>query len=222
MAKHRFVLGLAGLLFAAVRQASGAEQVLFAGDFKGAPGPGWHWVREHREAWRVASRGLEVRVEPGNEWGPNNDARNLLVRTAPDATKAEIDVSVTVQNKPTHNYEQSDLVWYYDDSDMVKIGQELVNGSLSVVMGREEHEKAQTVAIIPIASNEVQLRLLVKGDRIRGQFRVPEEKDWRDAGECGLPAPPSVAAKISLQFYQGPDKEEHWALASSLRISKIE
>jgi len=31
-------------------------------------------VREHRENWRVTGRGLEVRIEPGNMWGPANDA----------------------------------------------------------------------------------------------------------------------------------------------------
>ena len=28
--------------------------------------------------------GLEIRIEPGNMWGPQNDARNVLVRAAPE------------------------------------------------------------------------------------------------------------------------------------------
>src|SRR5262249_34545201 len=115
-----------------------AEEVLFQDDFKGQLGLGWSWVREHREAWRATEQGREVRIEPGNMWGPENSARNLLVRTAPDTSTSEIEISVNVENHPTHQYEQVDLVWYYDDSNMVKIGQELVDGKLSVVMGREE------------------------------------------------------------------------------------
>src|SRR5947209_16437035 len=59
-----------------------AQQVLFADGFKGKLGPGRSWVREHRDAWRASERGLEVLIEPGNVWGPQNDARNVLVRSA--------------------------------------------------------------------------------------------------------------------------------------------
>ena len=130
--------------------ASRADELLFQDDFKGKLGDGWSWVREHREFWRATQRGLEVRIEPGNMWGPANDARNLLVRGAPDATKGEVEVSVYVENTPSEQYEQVDLVWYYDDSHMVKIGRELVDGKLSVVMGREKDDRTQTIAIVPL------------------------------------------------------------------------
>ena len=54
--------------------AAESEDVLFQDDFQGKLGVGWSWVREHREAWRITGRGLEVRIEPGNMWGPANDA----------------------------------------------------------------------------------------------------------------------------------------------------
>src|ERR1051326_4501385 len=171
-----------------VRAVSGGV-VLFHDDFKGKLGEGWSWVREHTNTWRVSERGLEVRIEPGNMWGPQNNARNVLVRRAPDARKDKIEVAVSVENQPTNQYEQADLVWYYDDANMVKLGQELVDGKLSVVMGREEGDKTRTVAIIPLESTTVQLRLFVKGDSIRGQFRTADAQEWRNAGECSLPAP---------------------------------
>ena len=126
------------------------QTVLFEDNFNGALGAGWSWVREHREAWRVSARGLEVRVEPGNMWGRANDARNVLIRPAPDLAAGTFAISVTVENRPTAQYEQVDLVWYYDDSHMVKIGQEQVDGKLSIVMGREEKDRTRTLAIIPI------------------------------------------------------------------------
>lgn len=197
-----------------------AGQELFHDDFKGKLAEGWSWIREHPGAWRVTDRGLEVRIEPGNMWGPKNDARNLLVRSAPETTNAELEISVTLENNPIHQYEQSDLVWYYDDSNMVKIGQELVDGKLSVVMGREEADQTRTVAILPLASTKVRLRLLVKGDEIRGQFRSASETEWRNAGQCTKPVLTNTAAKISLQFYQGSAAAEHWARVTDFSIVK--
>lgn len=224
---------------------SRAGELLFQDDFKGKLGDGWSWVREHREYWRATQRGLEVRVEPGNMWGPANDARNVLVRPAPDATKDGIEVSVYVENTPSEQYEQVDLVWYYDDSHMVKIGRELVDGKLSIVMGREQNDRTQTIAIVPlhvpgsvrpipytdtranrhiaIAQTDaaaVRLRLQVKGDHVRGQFRAPDARGWREAGECDLPAPANSRAKISLQFYQGPATAEHWARITEFRVRR--
>jgi regulation of enolase protein 1 (concanavalin A-like superfamily) len=198
------------------------QEVLFQDDFKAQLGPGWSWVREHREAWRVTGRGLEVRIEPGNMWGPENSARNLLFRPAPDTTSGEIEISVSVENKPTNQYEQVDLVWYYDDSNMVKVGEELVDGKLSVVMGREENDKTRTIAIIPLDSTSVRLRMMVKGHQIRGEFKTPGANEWHPVGECDAPTSVNSEAKISLQFYQGRSEAEHWARVTELRIVKCQ
>jgi regulation of enolase protein 1 (concanavalin A-like superfamily) len=217
---NRFCRACISLVVFAAANAR-ADEVLFHDDFKGSLGEGWSWVREHREAWRTTDRGLEVRIEPGNMWGPANDARNLLVRPAPDASRDEIEISVNFENHPTGQYEQADLVWYYDDGHMVKIGREIVDGKLSIVMGREESDKTRTLAIIPIESESARLQLLVKGNRIRGQFRLPDSGEWRDAGQCELPAPADAKAKISLQFYQGPVNSEHWARVTEFRIQRL-
>jgi regulation of enolase protein 1 (concanavalin A-like superfamily) len=201
--------------------AAEAGDALFQDDFQGKLGEGWSWVREHRQAWRVTQRGLEVRIEPGNMWGPANDAGNILVRPAPDTGNDGIEVSVKVENRPTSQYEQTDLVWYFDDGHMVKLGQELVDGKLSIVMGREENDKTRTIAIIPLNSFSVLLRLTVRGKRIHGQFRTPGSDQWRDAGECELPAPADAKAKISLQFYQGPADIEHWARVTEFRVRRV-
>jgi regulation of enolase protein 1 (concanavalin A-like superfamily) len=201
--------------------AVNAGDVLFRDDFQAKLGEGWSWVREHREAWRLAGRGLEVRIEPGNMWGPANDARNVLVRPAPGTANEGIEVSVNVENRPTLQYEQADLVWYFDDGHMVKLGQELVDGNLRIVMGREEKDKTRTIAILPLDSFTVRLRLVVKGNRVHGQFRTPAAEEWREAGECDLPAPPDAKAKISLQFYQGPANTEHWARVTEFRIRRL-
>ena len=198
-----------------------ADEVLFQDDFKGKLADGWSWLREDPKGWRVTERGLEVRVQPGNMWGPPNNAKNVLVRPAPDPAKSAVEVSVTVTNQPTAQYEQVDLVWYYDDSHMVKLGQELVDGKLSIVMGREEADKTRTIAIIPLKSFSVQLRLTVTANQIHGQFRLPGEESWQEAGECDLPV--HGTPKVSLQCYQGAAGTEHWARITefSIRQSRI-
>src|SRR6185295_14266942 len=187
-----------------------ADDLPFRDDFRNKPGDGWSWVRERRQNWRTTNHGLEVRVEPGNMWGPANDAKNLLVRPAPDPANDAIEVSVTVSNRPTEQYEQVDLVWYYDDGHMVKLGQELVDGKLSIVMGREENDRTRTIKIVPLDAFTVQLRLRVKDNSIRGEFRPAGSDMWQAVGECDLPGPQQGKPKISLQFYQGPPDAEHW------------
>ena len=210
------------LLFALVAANSHAGENLFRDDFKGRLGEGWSWRREHREAWRVPNHGLEVRIESGNMWGPANDAKNVLLRPAPDASTDDIEVSVTVETHPTAQYEQADLVWYYDDGHMAKIGRELVDGQISVVMGREEADKTRTIKIVPINSGAVRLKLIVKGNRVRGEFQAPDSGKWQAVGECDLPSVAETKASISLQFYQGPVDAEHWARVTQFRIERTD
>lgn len=197
-------------------------EVLFSDSFNGKLGPGWSWIREHSGAWRVGEHGLEVQVEPGNMWGPQNDARNLLVRSLPAIDGGELEISAVIQNRPTRQYEQADLVWFYDDSNMVKLGLELVDQRLSVVMGSEENDQTRTAGIVSVPTNSIDLRFLVKNDRIRGQMRPANSNEWRQVGECTLPAPTNSAPKLSLQFYQGPETGADWAAVSQFRVIRRE
>lgn len=193
-----------------------AREILFRDQFEGRLGEGWSWVRENPAGWRVTERGLEIRAQPGNLWGPATTASNILVRPLPEGLSCEIEVSVTVSNRPTEQYEQVNLVWYYDDRHMVKLGQEQVDGKLSLVMGREQEDRTRTIALLPLDALTVHLRFVVKGDRIRGEYRVPDSATWQVAGETDLPAhgPP----KISLQCYQGPKAAERWARFTDFTI----
>jgi len=200
--------------------ASCADEILFQDNFNGQMGSDWTWLREDPTGWRVTKDGLEVRVQPGNMWGPANDARNVLVRNVPDPAKIAVEVSVTITNRPTGQYEQVDLVWYYNDRFMVKLGQEMVDGKLSIVMGREADDQTQTIAIIPLQSFTVQLQFVVVGNRIRGRFRTPDSRAWREAGQCSLPT--HGAPKVSLQCYQGPAEAAHWARFTEFGIRRLD
>jgi hypothetical protein len=207
------------LLFTAFRVHPG-EILLFEDNFAGQLGPGWSWIRPNSQAWRIRNNALEVRIEPGNMWGPANDARNLLVRPAPDLSEGPVEISVTVSNRPTSQYEQVDLVWYYDDSNMVKLGHELVDGKLSIVMGQEKIDRTRTIAIIPVTAHSVRLRHRVEKNRLRGEFLLEGSDAWITAGESELPTT-GQPARICLQFYQGPAQLERWARVSNFRIVRI-
>lgn len=201
------------LLLAAVAVTSA---VLFRDNFDGKLAEGWTWRRENPAGWRLRNGVLEVRVQPGNMWGPQNDALNVLVRRLPDDSQ-RLQISVTVSNKPTEQYEQVDLTWFYDDSHMVKIGHEQVDGKLCIVMGREQKDRTRTIAIIPIDALQVDLRLATSNNIVRGSFRATGAKDWREAGSCDLPVHGEPHAAI--QCYQGPAGAERWARISNFQIS---
>jgi hypothetical protein len=196
-----------------------SAEVLFSDEFSGKLGDGWRWVREDPATWRVGANGLEVRVLPGNMWGGANNARNVLVRPVPVPLDAPVEISVTISNAPTGQWEQVDLAWFYDDGHMVKLGQELVTGRLSIVMGREEADRARTIGIVPLDALAVELRLQAFGNRVRGQFRTAAWRDWREVGDCDLPV--KGEPKASLQFYQGLPNVEHWARVSRFAVRRL-
>jgi regulation of enolase protein 1 (concanavalin A-like superfamily) len=216
---QRLAAGLAALGLGAAAGPAERGGVLFHDSFKNKLAGGWSWVREDPKRWRATERGLEVCIHPGNMWGPANDAKNVLVRPVPEAGGKPLEITASVENRPTNQWEQVDLVWYYDDGHMVKLGQELVDGKLSVVMGREEDDRARTISITPLDSDAVELRIVVSNGRVRGRFKTPKA-DWRDVGECDLPA--KGEPKISLQFYRGPEDAEHWARVSDLTVRRAD
>jgi regulation of enolase protein 1 (concanavalin A-like superfamily) len=198
-----------------------AQEVVFEDGFIGRLRDGWKWIREDSKAWRATSQGLEVRIQAGNLWGSGNDAKNVLVRPAPDISRDELIVSVTVTNKPSNQYEQAGLAWYYDDRHMVKLVKEQVDGRLLVVMGREEADRPASVGMQPLEGDTVRLRFRVFGNRITGQFCPDGSTTWTDVGTCQVPAPADGRAQLSLQCYNGPISTEHWVRFSDFRVERV-
>lgn len=215
-----FVVTALAVAALAPGDAPRATPLPFRDTFRPKPDAGWRWLREDRNAWRITEHGLEVLIQPGNMWGPANDAKNVLLRPAPNVAAARpVEIIAAISNRPTGQWEQVDLCWYYDDGHMVKLGQEMVDGQLSIVMGREQEDRARTVKITPTDAEQVDLRLVVSRDKVRGGFRTRGD-DWRDVGECDPPAPKAGGAppQISLQFYNGPPDVQHWARVSEVIV----
>ncbi len=218
---NKFSIVVLMTLLCNVPANGGENKNPFAGD---SLPEGWTWKRANPEAWRLRNQGLEIKIEPGNMWGGTNDAKNvLLIPIAEDLQESGTDVCVTLANSPTRRWEQVDLVWYYRDSHMVKIGLELENGKNSVVMGREEDDRTRTIKIIPIERDEVTVRLTVIGGQVRGYYRLAPEDKWTDVGTCTEPRPAASndRAQVSIQCYQGDPQNPHWARITGLRVDSV-
>ncbi len=198
--------------------APAGEELLFREPFQDRLSPGWLWIREEPAGWRLREGALELRVLPGNLWGGANNARNVLVRPAPDPGEGELVITVKIESAPTEQYEQVNLAWYYDDRHMVKLGREIVDGPVCVVMGREENDQCQTVAVLPVSGAWYRLRLTVSGNRIRGAYQAEGQATWTEVGSCQLPTPPGGRAHLSLHGYHGPGDREHWARLSEFTV----
>lgn len=200
---------------------SGEQKNPFAG--KSLPDV-WTWKRSNPKAWRLRDGGLEIKIEPGNMWGRMNDAKNvLLIPIANDLRELGTDVQVTLANSPTRRWEQVDLVWYYRDSHMVKIGLELEHEKNSVVMGREEDDRTRIIKIVPIERDEVTVRLKVTGGQVQGYYRLATEDKWTKVGACTEPRPTESSDKprVSIQCYQGDPQNPHWARITKLKVDSI-
>ncbi len=209
-----------GLLLILTVARALAGEVVFREPFQNQLQPGWKWIREEASAWRLRDGALEIRIQPGNMWGPENSGKNVLVRSLPNPENRQLVISMIVEHKPTHQYEQADLVCYFDDSHMVKIGEELVDGKLSIVMGREEDDKTRTIKIVPLEQTKVELRLQLRGNEVTGQFRPGATGDWKTAGTCDLPRKGEM--KIAIQCYQGAPNLDHWARIQNFSIERAD
>ena len=225
MVYRLLALALMSLPLALAPRVSVGQETRIRVDFHGAPNSKplsepWNWLRENESGWRFSDEGLQVLIEPGNMWGPANDAKNVLLYPLAEGWRDAVQVSVQLTHLPKKRWEQANLVWYYSDSAMVKLGLEIEDGVTNIVMGREERDRTQTIAIIPYEDPLVQLRLKVRGQEIRGYFRKPTSSAWIEAGKTTLPEAESLPPQVSLQFYQGEQGSDRWATVNWIEIDR--
>ncbi len=198
-----------------------AEAQRIVDTFQGSMRKQWRWLRENQDGWKLTDSGLQVLVEPGNMWGRANDAKNVLLHPVPRAWQDSVDVRVQLEQHPKKRWEQTNLVWYYSDSTMVKIGLEIEHGITNIVMGREENDRTRTIAIVPYPGETVQLRFVVDGPELSGFYRKPDEQEWIAVGTAALPEDASTPPQVSLQFYQGEADSGRWATASQFEMKPL-
>ena len=192
-------------LIASSASSSAAEpKLVFEDTFTDRLAPGWTWLRENPDAWRLNDGALEILVEPGDA----NTVKNALLRPAPDRSKGKLVIEVTLSNAthPTNQWEQAGLTWYHDGKPALKLVKELVDGKILIVPGH-----------IPFDANSVQLRLVIDNDAWTAQYRPDAKGDFKTAATGKLP-PQDKSDQISLQCYHGPPDRRHWIRFNNFRI----
>ena len=157
IAMHNLLIVAVALLIPVSLSAS-EPKVLMEDKFDGKLADGWSWLREDVSAKRFEKGALEIRVEPGLA----DDAKNVLVRKAPDRKERSyaIEVTVTCTATPTNQYEQAGITWYQAGKPKCKLVHEQIDGSQYIIPGK-----------VPAPEKTVRLRFVVKKDTFTAQFR---------------------------------------------------
>lgn len=195
-------------LLGATPSAEAGGKVVFEDRFEGRLGPGWSWLRENPDAWRIRDNGLEIRVEPGMA----DTVRNALVRPAPDRSQGRyaIELNVRMLAVPTQQYEQGGITWYSDGKPVFKLVKELIHGEGIVIIPSHK----------PMTRPMVQLRLIVSANEYIAQFRPDGKGEFQTAATGVLE--PSANEQVSIQCYHGPPDREHWFRFEEFRIIRLE
>jgi len=195
--------------------ASDQWRVLVNEGFDGALPRSFQWVREDPSEWRIQDGQLQVRSQFGRIWG-GNDARNVLLVESPKAGR--IDAQVSVTHQPKELYEQAGLLWYVDDDNFVKLISEQIQGKMHVVIAREVDKRGEVIGKLEVPTANVQLRLLVDGNRVTGQWRINNDDAWNDAGTCPFEVPGN--RRFGLFTQNGPKDAVRWVAFDRFILSQ--
>ncbi len=190
------------------------ENIIFADNFTDALAADWLWLREEPSAWCAAEGTLHLRALPGTLWGANNTARNFALRPA-QPLREGLAAEVTVTNQPVIHAEQAGMIWYCDDDNYVKFIKESLDGTVWIIMAREEEGQSALVNRIPALAETVRLRLTLVEGQVTGQFCIADG-DWQTVGACAPVQKGDV--HIGLFTHGGPADEEHWAQFAAFRM----
>ncbi len=203
----RTVLSFLLIMVASCLAVQADERVVLEEKFDDELQPGWTWLREDPQAWRLRDGALEIRVQPGLA----ETVKSALVRDVPASepgAKLVFEVTITNLSTPIQQYEQAGITWYHDDKPVFKLVKELVDGQLMIIPGR-----------VPLKSESVQLRLVVSGRDYEAQFRPNAEGEFQVVAKGQLPA--GGKHQVSLQCYNGPLEAEHWIRFDDFRVLEL-
>ena len=204
------------ILASTLSAPAGDEKPLFEERFDGRLAPGWEWVREDKDEWRIRENTLEVHSQFGRIWG-GNDAKNLLL--AKKVKPENLAAVVRVAHEPKEKWEQAGLLWYVDDDNFVKLISEQIDGKMYVVAAREIKGRGKVVGKVVAPVVNVELRLKVESKRVTGQWRVKKGDKWSDSGACDFDVPGN--ARFGLFTQNGPKEGVRWVRFDDFAIREL-
>lgn len=209
MMKH--VLVLSSLLLTG---AAADGEVLFEDGFDGKLQPGWKWIREDKTEWEICDGQLRVLSQFGRIWG-GNDAKNVLV-IRPSKTD-NVEARVCVAHEPKEKWEQAGLLWYVDDDNFVKFISEQIDGKMYAVICREQGGRGKVFGKVVAPCANMQLRLIVRGSHVTGQWRIKETDPWSDSGSCDFDVPGD--RHFGLFTQNGPEEKGRFVRFDSFSVA---
>ncbi len=207
-------------LAAGAASAADEERVLFAEDFTDAPGKGWSWVRESPKDWKIDrdKKELLIHAMPGVSLFGSRTLTNILLREPPEAKDGALAFQVQINHRPTNGYETSGLIWYGDDDNFVTLVKELIDGKMKMILGRKKAGKNEVEfnKSAVYDKDDAEMRIVVSGSNVEGQFRTPGEAKWQSLGSLEMPG--VGKPRIGLRAGYGPKDKDNWARFSKFRI----
>jgi regulation of enolase protein 1 (concanavalin A-like superfamily) len=189
--------------------------VLFEERFRGPLDAGWSWLREDADGWKLADGGLQIWAQPGRLFREDNDAANVLLRTAPK-TDGPFAVEVFVESRPSKLFEEATLYAYFDDDHWIGLSQINLWRDVRVRMMQEQAGQATSLFGHPYQAAGVWFRIVVAEGRATGYYRADESAAWQKMAEASLPAKGEL--KLALTASGGHQRTKRWATFRDFRI----
>jgi regulation of enolase protein 1 (concanavalin A-like superfamily) len=221
---RRTFLTFAGLVVLGVLAGSGLltadePKVLFEEKFTDKLDKNWSWVREEPKAWRLDKGALVLDVLPGSLWMTQHSAKNVLLRPAPLAPKDGFVIEVQLENTPKNQFEHAGLVCYYDDENYVTCNKEFIK-TQRVFLVSEKNGKPTGGPDKEYDKPVIWFRMIVKGEKVKGQYRATEKDEWQTIAEAVLPSS-DKKLQVGLLSGYGAEKPERQAKFQHFRIMNL-
>ena len=208
------------LLLATANAASAQEKVLFADPFTDKLADGWSWVREDPKGWRLDKGALVLRTSSGGIFMKENGGHNIALRTPPEVKEGKLAVEVLTENEPTNMYENSGLIWYYDDDNYTILVKEKIGADALVHLFSERDGKPGTAFHKKFTGgNSVWFRMELEPGKLTGRYRTGAKEEWQTLGQCDLL--PGREAKVGLTTAYAAKDAEHYTRFREFRMLQV-
>ena len=197
--------------------AADPPQVLFEDNFAGKLGPGWQWLRERPEHWRIADGSLIIDTLPGSYWQKDNNGQNTLLRKPPASLEEGFIIEVHMDNDPKGQWEHAGILCYFDPFTFVAFNKEFTGKQCIFIFTQQDGKPIHGPAETDYNESGVWMRLTMRGTKATAQYRSSENEPWKPIGECTIPTS-SKELLVGFQSGYGQEMPVRQARFRSFRI----
>jgi len=159
----------------------------------------WSWVRQDATQWSLSQNPGKLRIvaQPGDLFGSQNNAKNVLLRSAP---AGDWTATAKLAFAPVADYQQAGLIAYRDDDNYVKLMR--AHSGIQLIVGDKEVAGVYTQSFVGEAAGTVYLRMTKAGSNYFLSYNLDGSPDWTPvATYTGLDLGSSL--KVGLASFGG-------------------